>query len=216
MAATVIRLYRAPWSANVERVALALAHNGLKVESVVIDYSDRSLVVEASGQPLVPVIDDDDGTVVHDSLEILRYLERRCPEPPLFPREPARRAELDVFIEWFNEVWKRPPNEIEVELGKREPDRGRIAQLSARMDQWLDLFEALLDERDHLLADDFTAADCIAFPFVKYALRREPGDDELFHRILDEHQSVEGRPRLRAWIELVEERRALLDRQLGA
>ena len=215
MGPPVIRLFRAPWSTNVERVALALSHKGLEFESVLIDYADRSPVIEASGQPLVPVIVDD-GTVVSDSTVILRYLEDRYPHPPLFPSRPAKRAEVDVFVEWFNEVWKRPPNEIEAELGKPETDRRRIAELSERMDGWLDLFEALLDERDHLLADDFTAADCIAFPFVKYALRREPGDDELFHRILDEHQSVEGRPRLRAWIERVDERRALLDSQRGA
>ena len=43
----------------------------------------------------------------------------------------------------------------------------------------------------------------VAFPFLKYALRREPADDELFHRVLDEHQDAEGRPRLRDWIERV-------------
>jgi glutathione S-transferase len=96
----LIRLYRAPWSTNVERVALALAHKGLEVESVVIDYSDRSPVERVSGQPLVPVIDAD-GEVVADSSRILRWLEERHPDPPLFPADPARRAEMGVFIEWF-------------------------------------------------------------------------------------------------------------------
>src|SRR5215211_409758 len=44
----VIRLYRAPFSTNVERVALALAHKGLEVESVVIDYAHREPVIRAS------------------------------------------------------------------------------------------------------------------------------------------------------------------------
>lgn len=68
----VIRLYRAPFSTNVERVALALAHKGLAVESIIIDYSDRSEVERVSGQELVPVIEDN-GTVVIDSMEIVRY-----------------------------------------------------------------------------------------------------------------------------------------------
>jgi glutathione S-transferase len=99
----VIRLYRAPFSTNVERVALALAYKGLEAESVVIDYADRSPVIEVSGQGLVPVVTDG-GEVVADSTAILRHLERRYPEPPLFPADSARRAELDVFLEWFNEV----------------------------------------------------------------------------------------------------------------
>jgi glutathione S-transferase len=201
----VIRLFRAPFSTNVERVALALAHKGLDVESVVIDYADRSPVVEVSGQPLVPVIVDD-GRVVADSTTILRYLEETRPDPPLFPRDRARRAEMDVFLEWFNEVWKAPPNAIEAELEKPEPDRERIAALSARMGAWLDVFEAMLDGRDYLFGE-FSAADCAAFPFLKYARFRDPADDELFHLILEEHQRLDGaHPRLAAWIDRVNER----------
>jgi glutathione S-transferase len=195
-------LYRAPFSTNVERVALALAHKGIEVESVVIDYSDRSPVERVSGQSLVPVIDDD-GTVVVDSMEIVRYLEER--HPPLYPADEARRAEMLVFIDWFNRVWKVAPNAIESEFEGAARDETRVAALGAEMDRALDLFEAMLAGRDHLFGD-FSAADCAAFPFLKYALGREPADDELFHRILDERQSVEGRPRLEAWIRRVDER----------
>jgi glutathione S-transferase len=199
----MIRLYRAPWSTNVERVALALAHKGLEVESVVIDYADRSPVERVSGQGLVPVIEDG-GRVIFDSTRILRHLDERNPEPPLFPRDPARRAEMDVFLEWFDQVWKGPPNEIEAELGKPSPDRVRIEGLGRRITAWLDLFERMLDGRDHLMGD-FSAADCAAFPFLKYARRREPEDDELFHVILERHQPLgDDHPRLAAWIDRVD------------
>ena len=201
----VITLYRAPFSTNVERVALALAHKGLEVESVVIDYRDRSAVIEVSGQPLVPVIVDD-GVVIADSTRILRHLEARYPDPPSFPADPAARAEVELFLEWFNEIWKGPPNEIEAELSKPEPDSERIAALHARMRGWLDLFEDLLDGRDHLFGA-LSAADFAAFPFVKFAALRDPDDDELFHRLLEEHLRLDGRhPRLAAWIERMDSR----------
>jgi glutathione S-transferase len=201
----MIRLYRAPYSTNVERVALALAHKGLEVESVLIDYADRSPVELVSGQGLVPVIEDD-GNVVFDSTRILHYLEERYPEPPLFPRDPARRAELELFLEWFNEVWKRPPNEIEAELDKPDLDPARIEALGRRMEDWLDLFEQMLAGRDHLMGE-FSAADCAAFPFLKYARLREPEDDEPFHLILERHQRLgDDHPRLAAWIDRVNER----------
>jgi glutathione S-transferase len=201
----LIVLYRAPYSTNVERVALALGYKGLEVESVVIDYSDRSAVERASGQGLVPVIDDD-GRVVADSIRILSYLEERFPEPQLCPREPARRAELDVFLEWFDAVWKGPPNAIEAELAAPAPDRARIKALGRRMAGWLDMFERMLDGREYLLGG-FSAADCAAFPFLKYARFRDPADDEAFHRILDEHQRLgDDHPRLAAWIDRVDER----------
>ena len=202
----MIRLYRARFSTNVERVALALAHKGLEAESVWIDYADRSEVERVSGQGLVPVIVDD-GEVVADSMEIVRHLEQRHPEPPLYPADQARRAELDVFVDWFNRVWKLPPNAIEAELAAPEPDSERIAALAAEMAGALDRFEAMLAGRDHLLADEFSAADCCAFPFLKYALARDPADNELFHRVLDDYQQLgDGHPRLADWIRRVDRR----------
>ena len=200
-----MRLYRFPYSTNVERVALALAHKGLAVESVEIDPADRTPVREVSGQDLVPVLVDGE-RVVADSTRILHYLEDRYPDPPLYPRDPARRAETDVFVDWFNRVWKVPPNAIEAELGGPEPDRGRIDQFARELSASRDVFEAMLTGRDYLMGD-FSAADCVAFPFLKYGLLYDPGDTELFHRILAEHLGVGGSyPRLRAWIARMDER----------
>ena len=72
----------------------------------------------------------------------------------------------------------------------------------------LDRFEAMLDGRDHLFGDDFSAADCAAFPFLKYGKLRDPDDDELFHRILEDNLRLEdgSHPRLSAWIDRVNER----------
>jgi glutathione S-transferase len=202
----MLRLYRAPFSTNVERVALALAHKGLEAESVVISYDDRSPVFEVSGQGLVPVLVDGD-EVIPDSTRILRHLESKWPDPPLFPRDAGRRAELDLFLDWFNEVWKLAPNVIETELEREAPDQERIAAHAGRMRASLDLFEALLERRDHLFGDHFSAADCAAFPFLKYAKLREPEDDELFHRVLEDNLRLDGsHPRLSAWIDRVNAR----------
>jgi glutathione S-transferase len=160
-------------------------------------------VEEVSGQGLVPVLVDGD-RVVADSTRILRHLESRWPDPPLFPSDVARRAELDVFLDWFNEVWKQWPNTIEDELEKEKPNQAVVAEQSARMRASLDRFEAMLEGRDHLFGDDFSAADCAAFPFLKYGTLRDPADDELFHRILDEH--LDPGERVSAWIERVNER----------
>src|SRR4051812_35534905 len=201
----VIRLYRAHRSTNVERVTLALGHKGLDAESIWIDYSDRRPVEEVSGQPLVPVVDFD-GEIVFDSPRIIQRLDELHPDPPLYPTDRARRAELDVYMEWFEHVWKRPPNEIERILGLPETDPDQIAGLAGLMDEWLDFFESMLHGRDYLFGDEFSAADCIAYPFLKYAAGREPADEELFHQILDKYQSVERRPALAEWIERVSKR----------
>ena len=185
----MLTLYRTELSTNVERVALALAHKGLKVESVWVPFGERTEVRKVSGQDLVPVLVDD-GKVVIDSMEIVRYLEERFPDTPrLYPKDPARRADCLVFIDWFNRVWKRPPNDMEADLSKPsgERDMKRIERLGRAMQGYLDLFEEMLTGRDHLLGE-FSAADVAAFPFVKYATHRDPDDPHLFHKILVDHQ----------------------------
>ena len=72
------------------------------------------------------------------------------------------------------------------------------------MEAALDVFERMLEGRDYLMGDEVSAADFVAFPFLKYGRFRDPADDELFHRILELHQQLgDDHPRLAAWIERV-------------
>jgi glutathione S-transferase len=192
----VLTLWRFPYSTNVERVVLALAHKGLDHASEWVDPADRSPVVALSGQPLVPVLVDD-GAVVADSTRILEHLERRFPDPPLFPRDPARAAEVRVFADWFNRVWKVAPNRL--------ADGGPDPALEAELRSHQDVFEALLTGRGHLFGD-YGAADMLAWPFLRYAVDREPGDTDPFHQVLRDHLSLERRPNLAAWVERVAQR----------
>ena len=204
MAPYPLRLYRFPFSTNVERVALALAHKGLEAESVWVDPNDRSEVVRVSGQELVPVLVDGD-RVVADSTVILEYLDERFPERPLYPADPARRTELRLFVDWFNQVWKRPPNLIVDEEAKAEPDPVRIAELEGLIGGALPLFEELLAGRDFLFGAELSAADVVAFPFIKYALLWEEGDPDRFHEVLRDTQRLDGRfPRLERWIRRID------------
>jgi glutathione S-transferase len=201
----VIRVYRIPFSTNVERVALAAAHKGVEVEWVDVDPRDRSPVRAVSGQELVPVLEAD-GEVLWDSPRILAWLEERHPEPPLYPRDQARRAEVETFLDWFNVLWKRPPNLITDELSKPEPDRARVEELAARLRGSLDRFEALLAGRDFLFGE-FGVADVTAYPFLRYGRQGVPdGDDEPFHQVLVDQLGMDDHPRTATWVDRVAER----------
>jgi glutathione S-transferase len=203
-----MRLHAIPFSTNVERVRIALAHKGLDAELVMHDPADRSALATLSGQELTPVLELDDGQVLTDSPAILRALEYLHPGPPLWPSEPARAAEADVFVDWFNGVWKIAPNAIADELGGVAPDLGRLATHRATLTADLDRFVALLDGRDHLLGDEFGIADVIAWPFLHYALDEpDDGDGDRFHRVLHDDQPLADRHApLVAWIERVRPR----------
>ena len=194
-----MRLYRIPFSTNVERVALVAAHKELELEPVWIDPADRAEVVRVSGQELVPVLEHD-GLVLSDSPVILEYLERTFPEPALLPAEPARRAEIRIFCDWFNRVWKRAPNLYFAEEERAEPDPRRLQELGGRITASLPLFDDLLSGRDFLFGE-LSLADVTAFPFLKYAVIWEEGDSERFHEILRDHLRLDGAfPQLEAWL----------------
>lgn len=201
-----LRVFRIPFSTNVERVALAAGHKRLPIEWVDVDPAGRAPVVAASGQQLVPVLVDGD-EVVSDSPAIIAFLEARFPEPSLYPGDEARRAEVETFVDWFNRVWKVPPNAIADELVGPTPDFELVAARSEEMRSALGRFEALLAGRDYLFGE-FGIADCIAFPFLKYAVfGLPPGDDEVFHAVLVDHLPLgDGYPRLRAWAARVDAR----------
>ena len=200
----MIRVWLIPFSTNVERVSLALGYKGVSAEAIEVDPADRSEVVRLSGQDLVPVADFD-GEIVADSPAILRRIDELHPDPPLWPPVRSRRAELDVFIDWFNRVWKVPPNAIAEMLEGDAPDQFAIDAHAAEMAAALGAFEALLDGRPYLFGETLSAADCVAFPFLKYAAARDPADDELFHRVLEDYQHLgDAHPNLAAWIERVD------------
>jgi glutathione S-transferase len=204
----MVRLYGFKYSTNVDRVALALAYKQIPTEVVRIDPADRSPVRSISGQDLVPIIEDG-GEVVHDSTAILLWLEDRYPVKPLVPADRARRAELEIFLDWFNRVWKRPPNVITGELENPNPDRDLIERMGREMIDALDRFEALLTDREYLWGREFSLADCAAWPFLWYATVRYDDDPWLFHRVLWDWQEPirrGERPRLAAWIERVAKR----------
>lgn len=189
-----VRVHRIPFSTNVERIALAAAYKAVPIAWVDHEAVDRSAIRELSGQALVPVAETPDG-VISDSTEILHWLERAYTEPPLWPRDRAARAEADVFVEWFNRVWKGPPNAL---VERDDP------ALVAQMRGWLTRFEDLLADRSFLLGDQLGVADVIAFPFLKYAvLGRPPGDEDPFHAVLADTMRDPG-PRVREWVERVD------------
>ena len=93
-----------PFSHNCLKVRIALALKNLDYEIQNISPMDRSAVLAASRQRLVPVLIDGDRTIA-DSTAILLYLEERCPDPPLVPAEAALRAECLVLEDWADQAF---------------------------------------------------------------------------------------------------------------
>ena len=185
-----MRAWGIPWSTNCERVSIAAALAGAEVDWTLVTFDDRTLIEELSGQKGVPIAELD-GKIVVGSLAIVGRIA-----PLLWPADPRTRALVDTFLEWFDRVWLQP-------LGVlwRDHDEDRKARAAKRLDRSVDRFEALLE--DDYLFGELSVADVAAYPFLKYATDANPEDDYDIHEIMRRSLSVEGRPRVAAWLERV-------------
>lgn len=59
------------------------------------------IMLLATGQRQVPAIKGR-GVTIAGSTAILHHLETIAPDPPLFPEDPAQRAEVEACIDWFD------------------------------------------------------------------------------------------------------------------
>jgi glutathione S-transferase len=185
-----LRVWRIPYSTNCERVAIAAGVTGVPIDWVDVDAYDRAPVKEVSGQGRVPVAELN-GEIVVGSLQIIGRIA-----PDLWPAEPRARAQVDVFLEWFERVWLHP---VGILFTPSEDDERR-ERAGARLAGSLDRFEALLGGSDCLFGP-LTVADVAAYPFLKYATDDNPDDDYEIHHLMRRYQSVDGRPRVAAWLE---------------
>lgn len=193
-----MRLHAIPHSTNVHRVLLALRLKGLEAELVQHPVEDRSGVRAVSGQDLVPALETDAGAVLVDSMPIVAWIDARWPDPhPLYPRDERARREVEAFIDFFNFVWKVPPNAIDA-AAKDDP---RIPGWRAQLRAWQIGFGGLLTDRPFLFGDSVGAADLCAYPFLRFTTTSDPNDDDLFHGILIDTLSDTQPPHLTAWID---------------
>lgn len=88
------QLFDDVFSPYARKVRLALYEKGLEFERVRALHGDcnRTDFVDVNPRAEVPALMD--GKVaLYDSTVICEYLEDRYPEPPIYPRDPALRAE---------------------------------------------------------------------------------------------------------------------------
>ena len=178
----MLTLYDADRCPYCARVRIVLAEKGVPYETVVVDLEDRpAWIYEKNPLGKVPVLEEGD-FVLPESAVINEYLEERYPEPPLWPADPAERAEGRLLVHRFDEL-SRPYYAL-----RRGEESAR-----QRLDEELGRLDSLLASRPFLAGREFGLADAAYLPWI---LRAETmlGVD------LDAH------PALADWVERTRDR----------
>lgn len=203
------------------RPGVLLAQAGIPHEAVLLRFDAltpesqfKRGVAAISPAGRVPVLVDDDGLAVWDSLAIAEYVAERFPERHLWPAGRAARARArSVCAEMhsgFGALRNACPMNIEASL----PDTGALiwrdnaavrADVARIVDMWSGLLEA---SGGPLLFGDFSIADAYYAPvcmrLVTYALPVPPA-------VRDYIERVRALPGVAAWVDAARAEQDFLD-----
>lgn len=98
-------LYHHPLLASARKVRLVLNEKRLPfAEKIMSPWEEPTdELVRLNPACDLPVLVDEDATVVCDAGVICEYLDEKYPEPPLIGRDPAARAETRRLAAWFDQ-----------------------------------------------------------------------------------------------------------------
>ena len=193
---------------NPRRVRIFLSEKGIEVPCEQIDIMklDQRSEAFSNQNPFqqVPVLIQDDGTAISETVAICRYFEEMQPEPPLFGGDTLsrvtiemwqRRMELGLFFRITQCFRHTHPamGELEQPQVKEwgEANRPRVIELLTFLDREL-------SKRPYIAGDDYSIADItalVATDFMKPARIARP---EGLNNLDRWHSDVSGRPSARA------------------
>src|ERR1043166_9673631 len=153
---SVIKLYDFKSSPNCQRVKIVLAEKNLPYDIAPIDLraheqkTPEYLKLNPYGK--VPVLTDD-ATVLYESLIINEYLDEKYSNPPLMPKDPAKRAKARILVDYGMELMK----------DAKEQNQQVIATAKAELKKLLQRLEDEIGEQQYLLGD-FSLVDADLLP----------------------------------------------------
>ncbi len=164
----MITLYDFKSSPNCQRVKVVLAEKDLNYQIKPIDLTKKEqktpdyLKLNPYGK--VPVLTDD-GTVLYESLIINEYLEEKYPNPPLMPKDPAKKAKGRILIDYGMGHFDSAYQKLRMELMKEPKEQSQpiIDGAKADLKKLLQRFEDELGDQQYLLGE-FSLVDADLIP----------------------------------------------------
>src|SRR5438874_13175079 len=184
---TLFTADRCPYAA---RARIVLAEKGLEYDAVEIDLDERpAWLYEKNPLGKVPVLEEDEGLVLPESVVIMEYLEERYPEPALWPADPAERALGRLWVDRFDD---RLGDEY---YARRRGDDSALDERLAELD-------AALEAQPFLSGREYGLADIGYVPWILRAGSNLGVDLEPFEALAAWLERLSERPAIAAELEL--------------
>ncbi len=203
---TLYHVWLHPFS---RKVRLALAEKKLDFELQIEKIWERRtafLAMNPAGD--VPVLVEEDGTILSNSQVICEYLEEVYPQINLLGFDPLQRAETRRLASWFDVKFNREVTEnlVGEKLMKRflklgEPHGPSIRAGHANIHYHLDYIGFLCEKRKWLAGEDFTLADIAAAAHLSAIDYIGDVPWEEHHAARDWYARVKSRPSFKSLLE---------------
>jgi glutathione S-transferase len=166
-----MKLYCFPRSGNSREVKIVLAEKNVPFEPVNV-HGDPAVkespeFKKASPKGKVPAIVDGD-VYMSEAFLINQYLEKKYPQPSLLPPDPARRVEIEKFVNEIDKSFVLQIGLLVIEclLKPKEQQKEEIKQAQrAKIVEGLKKLDAMLEGKEYLFGE-FSLADVAVTPHI--------------------------------------------------
>ena len=209
-----MKLYDLPGPPSPRRIRIFLAEKGVEVETIPVNIREGEHMQEAfaskNKRRTIPALELDNGTVLTESDAILRYLEEKFPEPPLFGADPEERAVVNnwlhiIDVDGFCAVADALRNSISRFENRALTGARDIAQIpelaergAKRIDYFFEDLEEQLNGQTYVAGDSYTVADICALVVVDFAGMAKKDIPDNCPNIKRWHEEVSARPSAKA------------------
>ena len=163
---------------NPRRVRIFAAEKGIELPSTEVSIPKREQkspeYVAKNPRGQTPILELDDGTVIAESVAIMRYLEALNPEPALFGTDAVEIAHIEMWNRRVEMILMIPVSQVWVHT------HPFTAALPGRNAEWgeanrprfvdaMRFFDRSLSGREFIAGGDYSAADILLLTTVDFA-----------------------------------------------
>ena len=192
---------------NPRRVRIFAAEKGIDLPAREVSIPRREQkapdYVAKNPRGQTPILELDDGTVIAESVAIMRYLEALHPDPPLFGTTPVEIAHVEMWDRRVEMILMIPLAQVWVHthaftaaIPGRNEAWGEANR--PRVEEAFRFFDQSLAGRDFIAGDRFTAADILLLTTADFAGFVGCGIPDDCANLKGWHQRVSARPSAKA------------------
>ncbi|MEH6402847.1 MAG: glutathione S-transferase family protein [Sneathiella sp.] len=205
-----MKLYDLAGPPSPRRIRIYLAEKGIELEIVPVNIREGEQLtpefLAINGRATIPALEMDNGVVISEGDAILRYLEEKFPENPLFGETPEERAVVNNWlhiaeVDGFLAVAEAVRNSAPRLAGRAITGQHNVEQIPAlaergiaRIGYFFDELDQRLEGQKFVAGDKFTVADIATMVAVDFAGMAKQSIPEHCKNLARWHGDVSARP----------------------